>query len=52
MNLLVKAKSYSLTVPVCTEFGSGHFRTIILPRVETLAEAYDKLEKFIIRHKA
>ena len=34
------------------EFGPGHFRTITLPRVEILAEAYDKLEKFMIRHKA
>lgn len=34
------------------EFGAGHFRTITLPRVEILAEAYDKLEKFMIRHKA
>lgn len=34
------------------EFGSGHFRTITLPRVEILADAYDKLEKFMIRHKA
>ena len=36
----------------CQEFGQGHFRTITLPRVEILAEAYDKLEKFMIRHKA
>ena len=36
----------------CIEFGPGHFRTITLPRVEILAEAYDKLEKFMIRHKA
>ena len=36
----------------CSEFGPGYFRTIMLPRVEILAEAYDKLEKFMIRHKA
>ena len=36
----------------CSEFGPGHFRTITLPRVEILAEAYDKLERFMIRHKA
>lgn len=36
----------------CSEFGQGHFRTITLPRVEILADAYDKLEKFMIRHKA
>ena len=34
------------------EFGAGHFRTITLPRVEILADAYDKLERFMIRHKA
>ncbi len=36
----------------CEEFGQGHFRTITLPRVEILADAYDKLERFMIRHKA
>ena len=36
----------------CQEFGQSHFRTITLPRVEISAEAYDKLEKFMIRHKA
>ncbi|MGN1044586.1 MAG: aminotransferase class I/II-fold pyridoxal phosphate-dependent enzyme, partial [Candidatus Methanomethylophilaceae archaeon] len=36
----------------CQEFGQSHFRTITLPRVEILAEAYDKLEKFMIRHRA
>lgn len=34
------------------EFGQGHFRTITLPRIEVLANAYDKLERFMIRHKA
>ena len=34
------------------EFGAGYFHTITLPRVEILAEAYDKLERFMIRHKA
>ena len=34
------------------EFGSGHFRTITLPQMEYLEEAYDKLEKFINRHDA
>ena len=34
------------------EFGQGHFRTITLPRIEILANAYDKLERFMIRHKA
>lgn len=31
------------------EFGSGHFRTIMLPQMEVLEEAYDKLERFISR---
>lgn len=35
----------------CKEFGQGHFRTILLPPMETLVEAYDKLEKFMIRHQ-
>lgn len=34
------------------EFGSGHFRTITLPPMEVLEEAYDKLERFISRHVA
>ena len=32
------------------EFGSGHFRTITLPPMETLEEAYDKIERFIKRN--
>lgn len=35
----------------CSEFGQGHFRTITLPRTEILAQAYDKLEKFMISKK-
>ncbi len=34
------------------EFGSGHFRTITLPQMEYLEEAYDKLEGFMNRHLA
>ena len=34
------------------EFGNGHFRTITLPQMEVLEEAYDKLERFISRHVA
>jgi len=34
----------------CTEFGPGHFRTIFLPTMKAIEEAYDKLEKFMIRH--
>ena len=33
----------------CEEFGAGHFRTITLPQMEVLEEAYDKLERFIRR---
>ena len=35
----------------CEEFGPGHFRTILLPPMETLEEAYDLLEKFMLRHQ-
>ncbi|MGE0015082.1 MAG: aminotransferase class I/II-fold pyridoxal phosphate-dependent enzyme [Candidatus Methanomethylophilaceae archaeon] len=35
----------------CKEFGNDHFRTILLPPVEILEEAYDKLEKFMARHR-
>lgn len=34
----------------CEEFGQNHFRTILLPPMETLEEAYDKMEGFIKRH--
>lgn len=34
----------------CEEFGTGHFRTILLPPLEVLEEAYDKLERFMNRH--
>jgi alanine-synthesizing transaminase len=35
----------------CEEFGPSHFRTITLPKVDILAEAYDKLERFMVRHQ-
>lgn len=35
----------------CQEFGQSHFRTILLPPMETLTEAYDLLEKFMVRHQ-
>ncbi len=35
----------------CREFGPGHFRTILLPPMEILEEAYDLLEKFMLRHQ-
>lgn len=33
----------------CQSFGQGHFRTILLPPMTTLEEAYDKMESFIRR---
>lgn len=33
----------------CEEFGQNHFRTILLPPMATLEEAYDKMESFIRR---
>ena len=34
----------------CREFGPSHFRTILLPPLETLDEAYGLLEKFMRNH--
>ncbi|MDR2699115.1 MAG: aminotransferase class I/II-fold pyridoxal phosphate-dependent enzyme, partial [Candidatus Methanoplasma sp.] len=34
----------------CSEYGGGHFRTILLPPLKVMEEAYDKLEKFMKRH--
>jgi len=33
------------------EFGNGHFRTIILPPLDIMEEAYGRLEKFMVRHQ-
>ena len=35
----------------CQEFGQSHFRSILLPPMETLEEAYGILEKFMLRHQ-
>jgi aspartate/methionine/tyrosine aminotransferase len=35
----------------CSEFGQSHFRSILLPPMETLEEAYGILEKFMLRHQ-
>lgn len=34
----------------CTEFGQSHFRTILLPPMNVLEEAYDRLDRFMRRH--
>lgn len=34
----------------CEEFGKGHFRTILLPPMNMLEEAYDILDKFMRKH--
>jgi aspartate/methionine/tyrosine aminotransferase len=31
-------------------YGSGHFRAVILPPMETLEKAFDLLEQFMSRH--
>lgn len=35
----------------CTEFGQAHFRTILLPPMNVLQEAYDRLDRFMVRHQ-
>lgn len=35
----------------CSEFGVGHVRTILLPPIETLVEAYDRLEIFMKKYQ-
>ena len=35
----------------CPEFGQSHFRTILLPPMPMLEEAYDVLEKFMLKHQ-
>ena len=30
-----------------TEYGAGHFRMVCLPPIETLAEAFNRIEKFL-----
>ena len=36
----------------CDEFGQSYFRTITLPPLPVLEEAYDKLERFMIRRRS
>lgn len=35
----------------CEEFGQGHFRSLLLPPVGTLSEAYDLLDRFMRKHQ-
>ena len=35
----------------CPEFGQSHFRSILLPDIPILEEAYGKLEKFMAKHQ-
>lgn len=35
----------------CTEFGKSHFRTITLPDIPILEQAYDKVEHFMSKHQ-
>jgi aspartate/methionine/tyrosine aminotransferase len=36
----------------CAEFGQSHFRTITLPPLPVLEEAYDKLESFMKKRRS
>ena len=33
------------------ELGAGHFRIVYLPNVEILNEAFNRIERFLIRHR-
>ena len=33
------------------ELGVGHFRLVYLPNVEILSEAFDRIERFLLRHR-
>ena len=33
-----------------TEYGKGHFRLVFLPCQEILNEAFDRIEKFLLRY--
>ena len=35
----------------CPEFGQSHFRSILLPSIPILEEAYGKLERFMLKHQ-
>ena len=33
------------------ELGRGHFRIVYLPEISVLNEAFDRIERFLIRHR-
>ena len=33
------------------DLGKGHFRLVFLPEVSVLDEAFDRIERFLIRHR-
>ena len=33
------------------ELGKGHFRIVYLPNIEVLNEAFDRIERFLLRHR-
>jgi aspartate/methionine/tyrosine aminotransferase len=36
----------------CQEFGQDHFRALLLPPMETLEKAYDKIDRFMAKRVA
>ena len=34
-----------------TELGKGHFRIVYLPNIDVLNDAFDRIERFLIRHR-
>ena len=33
------------------ELGKGHFRLVYLPNIDVLDEAFNRIERFLIRHR-
>ena len=33
------------------ELGKGHFRIVYLPNIDVLNDAFDRIERFLIRHR-
>ena len=34
-----------------SELGRGHFRIVYLPNIDVLNDAFDRIERFLIRHR-